>query len=373
MNTLEKNQSRIEYLDLLRVLACFMVLFIHAGDPFLFDGTTNTFNPYTSFLVAFLRPSVPLFIMISAVLLLPIKQTRTEFIKRRFKRVGIPFLVWSILYVFLPIPSKIIFGGPTNLFTDSGMNVYLYNLMMIPINFTGSNVHFWFIYTILGLYLTMPILSPWIKQAELSDIKYFLILWVITLFFPYIKIWFPQILGECDWNDFGMLFYFGGYLGYVILAYYLHHHNKMSFKKSFSIGIIAFAIGLAFTYQGFLYDCNRFLEALHQGNEDWKILELCIGNLTPNVVLMTVGVYLMFQKLSLSNNASKWVTTLSKRSYGIFLVHYILNLWIAPIIASNLSINEGIEQLLVTLIVFTIANVIVWLLSYIPKSRYIIG
>ncbi|MCT4590661.1 MAG: acyltransferase family protein [Carboxylicivirga sp.] len=367
-------RERIIYLDVLRVLAIFMVILMHAGDPYLWDAATKTFGPECSFYCALLRPCVPLFIIMSSILLLPIKTDTTTFFKRRFLRVVVPFLLWSIIYVFLPTPSKIVFGGPENAFTDSGMNVIAYNLMMIPISFTGTNVHFWFIYTIIGLYLFMPIISPWIQQASKKALVVFLMVWAVTLFYPYIRQWFPQLHGECDWNEFGMLYYFSGYLGYIVLGYFLHKYNSLSSAKSMLIGMFLFAVGLALTYKGFLLDEQRFLCKLNiSGVEDWKLLEHSIGNLTINVVLMTSGLFLFFQKLSIPKFLQPIIIELSVFSYAIFLVHYIFNLWVCHSLASLMNLNPGLEQFIIAVIIFVCSYLIVKLISFIPKSKYLIG
>ncbi len=369
---IEKN--RIIYLDVLRVLAIFMVIMVHAGDIYLFDGETTTFGSESSLFVVLLRSSVPLFIIMSSILLLPIKIDITSFFKRRFSRVVIPFLIWSIVYVFLPTPNTIVFGGPENAFTDSNMNVYLYNLMMIPINFTGSNAHFWFIYTILGLYLFMPIFSPWIKTATKKMLIFFLSVWTLTLFFPYVRLLFPQIQGESDWNDFGMFYYFGGYFGYIILGYFLHHYNSLTVSKSVAIGSLLYIAGAIVTYFGFISNQNTFLSKMVNTNvEDWKLLEFNISFLAPNVVLMTAGVFMIFQKLKFSGFVQRLVKELSVFSYGIFLVHYILCLWIGNWMQDILTLNAGIEQFLIAVITFLISYSLVKLISFIPQSKYIIG
>lgn len=371
---MDTNKKRIDYLDVLRVIAIFMVLLLHAGDPYLWDAATQSFGPECSFYCALLRPCVPLFIIMSSILLLPLSTDTSTFYKRRFTRVVIPFLLWSIIYVFLPTPSVIVFGGPENAFTDSGMNVYAYNLMMIPVSFTSTNLHFWFIYTIIGLYLFMPIISPWIQQASKKTLLVFLMIWAVTLFFPYLRLWFPQLQGECDWNQFGMLYYFSGYLGYIVLGYFLHHHNRLSQMKSTLLGGLLFTIGLVLTYKGFLADEQRFLSVLDQtGVEDWNLLELSIGNLTINVVLMTMGMFLFFQKLTLPKWLKPIIRELSVFSYAIFLVHYIFNLWVCHTLASMMNLNPGIEQLIVAVVVFVCSYAIVKLLSFLPKSKYLIG
>jgi surface polysaccharide O-acyltransferase-like enzyme len=368
----EKN--RIIYLDVLRVLAIFMVIMVHAGDIYLFDPETMTFGFECSVFVVLLRSSVPLFIIMSSILLLPIKTDTTSFFKRRFSRVVIPFLIWSIVYVFLPTPNNIVFGGPANAFTDSSINVFLYNLMMIPINFTGSNAHFWFIYIILGLYLFMPIFSPWIKSATKKMLIFFLSIWGITLFFPYLRLFFPQIQGECDWNEFGMFYYFGGYFGYVVLGYFLHHYNRLTVSRSVAIGIILFIVGSIVTYFGFISDQKTFLNKIVSSNvEDWKPLEFNISFLAPNVVIMTAGVFMIFQNMKISGFMQRVFKELSVFSYGIFLVHYILCLWIGNWMQDVLTINAGIEQFLIAVVTFLTSYCLVKLISFIPQSKYIIG
>ena len=367
-------KARIAHLDVLRALAVIMVIMVHAGDAYFYDSATLTFGAEASIFAVLFRSAVPLFIIMSSILLLPIKTDTTSFFKRRFMRVFIPFLIWSIIYVFLPTPSEIAFGGPSNAFTDSGLHVYLYNLMMIPINFTGSNVHFWFIYIILGLYLFMPIISPWIKTATKKSLLFFLAVWGVTLFFPYVRLYFPEIHGECDWNSFGMFYYFGGYLGYVILGYFLHHHNTLNRNKSVAIGSLLFIVGAIVTYLGLRSDQNAFLNTLANSNiEDWKQIEFHISYLAPSVVIMTAGVFMIFQKIRFSTITKRVFKEISVLSYGIFLVHYILVLWISDWIQGSLSINAGVEQFIIAFITFVASYCIVKLISSIPKSKYIIG
>lgn len=371
---LKTENVRIVYLDVLRALAVLMVIMVHAGDIYFYDAHTMTFGAECSVFAVLLRSAVPLFIIMSSILLLPIKTDTTTFFKRRFTRVFIPFLIWSIIYVFLPTPNELAFGGPVNAFTDSGMYVYLYNLMMIPINFTGSNIHFWFIYIILGLYLFMPIISPWIKTATKKSLLFFLSVWGITLFFPYIRLLFPEIHGECDWNNFGMFYYFGGYLGYVILGYSLHHHNNLKRTRFVAIGAVLFIIGATITYLGLKSDQNAFLDKLmHSDVEDWKLIEFSVSYLAPSVVIMTAGVFMIFQKIKISNFMGRIFKEISIFSYGIFLVHYIIVLWVSYWLKYLLTLNAGVEQFLIALITFVASYMIVKVISFIPQSKYIRG
>ena len=49
-----------------------------------------------------LRPCVPLFVMITGALLLPVKGDASTFYKKRIPRVFYPFLIWLVLYNLFP-------------------------------------------------------------------------------------------------------------------------------------------------------------------------------------------------------------------------------------------------------------------------------
>ena len=371
MHTIKK--ERINYLDTLRVIACFLVVLCHVGDYYA-ESSTGGFGLAWSRLITLTRPCVPLFILLSGTLLLPLKMDTKSFLKRRFTRIIIPFLIWSIFYVFFPLPSDVVFGGPANAFTGK-MNIYVYNLMMIPINFTASNIHFWFIYSIIGLYLFMPIISPWVREASKKELLAFLVVWGITLCFPYFRLWFPQIHGECDWNKFGMLIYFSGYLGYIIMGIFIHRYNNLSARNSSLIGLLLFVVGYMITYKGLWFDIGRLnsQQVAEVNAEGWVTIETFIGYLTINVAMMTAGMFMFFQKLTLPKVATKIMNELSMLSYGLFLVHYILYLWIGSKLIPLFNLNPGIEEVLIAIIVFIVSYLVAKLISYIPKSKYLIG
>lgn len=102
------SEQRIVFLDYLRVIACFMVILVHCIEPFYLnsDGTyiaSRSDALWVTFLNSLLRIAVPLFIMASSYLLLPLKSDTQTFYRRRFERVAIPFIFWSLAYAFIPM------------------------------------------------------------------------------------------------------------------------------------------------------------------------------------------------------------------------------------------------------------------------------
>ncbi|NCC10347.1 MAG: hypothetical protein EOM31_07565, partial [Bacteroidia bacterium] len=102
-----KINERVIFLDYLRVIACFMVIMVHSCEFFFINGDqigirTVADGFWVSAIDSALRASVPLFVMASSYLLLPLKSDSMLFFRKRFVRVVIPFVIWSLLYAVLP-------------------------------------------------------------------------------------------------------------------------------------------------------------------------------------------------------------------------------------------------------------------------------
>lgn len=85
-------------LDLLRVIACYLVMQQHAseyyyiGDQLSVVTGSNTF--WIGIITSLCRTSVPLFVMLSGFLLLPMQDSISRFFRKRFTRIVYPFVVW---------------------------------------------------------------------------------------------------------------------------------------------------------------------------------------------------------------------------------------------------------------------------------------
>ena len=89
----------------------------------------------------------------------------------------------------------------------------------MPFNFSLLDVHMWYIYLLIGLYLYLPIFSAWVEKASERAKLWFLAAWGVTLLLPYYtEFAAPYLWGTCSWNSFGMLYYFAGFNGYLLLG-----------------------------------------------------------------------------------------------------------------------------------------------------------
>ena len=109
--------KRIVFLDYVRVFACFLVMIVHASENFYgAAGSTDMAGPqsylpseadrlWVAVYDGFSRMAVPLFMIVSAFLLAPMKegQTTWQFYRQRFIRIVPPFFIFMILYSTLPM------------------------------------------------------------------------------------------------------------------------------------------------------------------------------------------------------------------------------------------------------------------------------
>lgn len=101
------SSQRIVWLDAVRLVALFTVVCCHCTDTFNFippqiTSGTEELKFWGAVYGALLRPCVPLFVMITGALLLPVRQPAGPFYRKRISRVFWPFLIWSILYALFP-------------------------------------------------------------------------------------------------------------------------------------------------------------------------------------------------------------------------------------------------------------------------------
>ena len=264
LNPVAKKQ--IVWLDVVRLLAMFTVVCCHSTDPFNFypgepPANISEIKFWGAAYGSVLRPCVPLFVMITGALLLPVKGDTGAFYRKRISRVFWPFLIWSVIYNLFPWITGLLGCRPElilDFFPYSGeeaarqsLSVSMDYISHIPLNFSLLDVHMWYIYLLIGMYLYMPVFSAWVEKASEKAKLWFLAAWGVTLFVPYYREFVnPYLWGSCSWNEFYMLYNFAGFNGYLLLGHYLRHHD-FSLARTLGWGIPSFVIGFLITFLGF--------------------------------------------------------------------------------------------------------------------------
>ena len=367
-------RERIVFIDYIRVVACFLVMLVHASENFygadssgLAGNVSMLATEANRFCVAFYdggvaRTCVPLFIVVSSFLLAPMRpeQTMSDFYRRRFLRIIPPMVAFMLIYTFLPLA----WGAMT---WEQSMN----DLKHLPLNFPSMAGHLWFMYPLISLYLIIPVISPWLERASARDERIFLYIFALSTFIPWLqRLVTPDLWGSCFWNRYDMLWYCSGYLGYLVLAHYIHVHIDWSRAKRLRVGAICFLIGAVFTAWSFWWRGNPG-QLIETPLLEWS-WEFC----TPNVVLATFGAFLLFTCIQ-QKQAPRLVTTTSKLTFGMYLMHL---LFLAPISNAIIAGNPATPLIpvwaaipVIAILTFVCCWITTKLLSLIPGSKWVIG
>ena len=105
MLTASQLQRRIPYLDILRVIACLLVILIHTPIR-QYDIYYNTPSIAGAVYTVLVAVNCNLFFMITGALLLPVTMPAKRFVKRRFKVVLFPLLMWTAVYLRCILPME---------------------------------------------------------------------------------------------------------------------------------------------------------------------------------------------------------------------------------------------------------------------------
>ena len=328
------SENRLVWCDAIRLLAFFMLLCCHAADPFYAAAAyassgTSTHPEMVEWAIrwgSLVRPCVPLFVMLTGVLSLPVKSSMESFYQKRIPRVLFPFLIWSVLYYLTPwftgllgLDNSIVIKLFSWAETDSqALSDGLVNVARIPYAFSFIACHMWYIYMLIGLYLYLPIFSAWVERATRHQKEIILGLWALSTFLPYFTEYISKYaFGTCEWNSFGLFYYFAGFNGYMLLGHYIQHYVNWSWTKTLSVALPLLLAGFLITYNGYSYIMNLPDKTPEQVELFWTYN-------TPNVAMMTLACFLLVYRIRIiaDSRLAKWLAHLTTCGFGVYMIHY---------------------------------------------------
>ncbi len=339
--------QKLTWIANLRCIATIGVISLHVAAPILYQYhtlSTNTWwigNLYDSTV----RCCVPIFVMITGALLLSKEESIGVFLKKRFLRIVLPFIFWSLFYISINLILKL---QNNEIITLTETIKWVFSELS-----KGSSFHLWYVYMIIGVYLIVPIIGKFVRNANEKEILYFLIIWFITIIsqLPFIVLFKLHI----------ELTYFSGYIGYLVLGYYLSL-KKIDCTKIISYtllltGILVTAIG---TYLLSVKN-NRFTETLY-------------NYLTPNVAMAASGLFILIQNQKIQTKTLSPIRDLINRySYGIYLIHIFVLTVLHKAGIDYTFIHPLIGIPITTVICLTLSLFTIYILNKIKYINYVAG
>ncbi|MCF0188791.1 MAG: acyltransferase [Bacteroidaceae bacterium] len=322
--------QRSAYLDLIRFVAMLMVAICHACDPFNAGATYGTGEVdenmffWGSIWGSCVRACVPLFVMVTGALCLDTRRTMQHFWKKRISRVFWPFLIWSVLYNMFPFFVGLL-GLPESTVYDffvwatsssSDFDVCMERVAEIAYRFHYIACHMWYVYMLIGLYLIIPVLSPWVRSATRRQIELVLLVWLIGTFLPYMhEFGGSYFFGECEWNQFGLLHHFTGFTGYLLLGYYIVTYIPRRAIASLIWAVPTFAVSVWITWWGFSFMTSQPDPTPEQTELFWTYC-------SPNVFMTSIAIFVSLRLVHVRHKFAKLLRNFAKCSFGVYMIHY---------------------------------------------------
>ena len=156
---------------------------------------------------------------------------------------------------------------------------------------------------LIGLYLAIPILNKWIVNSDKQMILYFLLLWFVGLLFTFFDVRLHK--------DFSLTI-FTGYVGYLILGYFIAHQSK-SINAYLLLTVFLAAVGFTFF--------ATFKQPVANGMFNGKYYQY----LSINVVLSSASLFMLIKNnFQLSGFYLDKIKYCNKYGFGVYLIHVLV-------------------------------------------------
>ncbi|HIA55676.1 MAG TPA: hypothetical protein EYN91_26925 [Candidatus Melainabacteria bacterium] len=286
--------NRLFFIEFLRCFAIMQVMLLHASAPFAVATSAKGLFWVGCILDSFARSCVPLFLLISGMLLLSSRQNESavDFLKRRFWRVGAPLIAWTIIY--------------TGWRLSKGAHLDWVNIINQP-----ACYHLQYLYYLIGLYLATPILRAFLRGSNKQEVVYFLALWLIATSI------FPTISSLSGLQPPILFTVTTGFSGYFILGYALRNY-QIPANRNLQFGLIACAC-LAITVLG------TYFLTFSQPNP--QLNEALFNYSSPQIIVYSAILFLAAKSLTFKFSTpagrltARCIESLSTASFTIYLVH----------------------------------------------------
>ena len=185
--------NRIDEIDFARVIAMISVITIHVTSNFInYKSNISFLGMNIAFILNQLsRFAVPLFILLSGIscgLKKPYAGTR-RFLRGRLIKIGIPYLIWSIMYSLY------------NSHID--LSAWSFTFFLKSLLLGQAAPHLYFIVIIMQLYVLFPVLKKWVENSPYKSLLVsFIISYGIQKLYYFLKFDFnliPQSIHPYLW------------------------------------------------------------------------------------------------------------------------------------------------------------------------------
>jgi surface polysaccharide O-acyltransferase-like enzyme len=342
--------QNIEWISNIRLLALYAIIIVHSTSPLLMGYGKVPLSDWmmADFLNALVRFGVPVFVMVTGALLLGKESEPVPFLKKRLTRVVVPFLFWSLVYVWYSWYNEdITFNA------DAWTNIkQVLHLLKV-----GSSYHLWYVYMLIGLYFFMPVIGKYVRHATEKEIRYFLTVWFLVMMMsqPYLMRYNPSV----------DMHYFAGYVGYLVLGHYLAF-------KDFTVKNLRLWMTVTFVFSVALITVGGWLIIAYTKLPGTMLYE----PVNPAVLAASASLFILFKYTipKVSPLIIRIRDFAGGYNYGIYLSHALILYFLDDLLGISYKLCTPIVSIpLTALVCMLVSLLLVWAVSKIPFGKWVSG
>ncbi len=344
--------ARNTSLDVLRLLACVLVILVHVSSESIYTYALSSADWYISHLCNSLGILGPvLFMMLSGALLLAPSYdfSYRRFYGNNFLTLLICYICWVVLYHLIGFFTRGNYGW-----------IYFKDVIIGSIK-GEAGYHFWYLPMLLGIYLLLPFLRAIIAAERKLTVYFLALFFVVEIAFTTVSFFtFPHkylVESLMERIPFTLI---NHYAGYFVLGYFLADWiktTKVSARKRILGSAILCGLGL-----GLGLALDTYLSVGASAN---SVDMNNIFSLTSFVCAGAVFILVLSLPMAFSEQTKGLLKKLSALCFGIFMMHPLL--WDAMSDAGFLgSLPVFLRILFRTLLLLLSCGVLTWILSKIP-------
>lgn len=321
--------------DVLRIVSCLMVVCIHTCLNYSYGQ--DTLNNYLAlFGQSLFRIGLPVFFILSGFFILNSKvdlSAKSLFIK--IKKVAIPFVFYSLIHWF------VINKGMTISF--SGLKEY-FNALIIR---NSISIHFWFVYSLIGIYLLSQPINYLLKYLSVSGSFFGLCIIAFLLLYNGDLPSASNLLPLPSIDKWTAYFVVGGLIARI--------KDEVTSGQSLLLIIIGYSLIVYLS----VYNGKKHLPMPY----DFSI----------SMFAACCGVVILFSKLNINNN--KILSRVSASTYGAYLIHICVLKLLSPVYFAHFHkpgvINYFLTTCILSVFVFVVSIIVSLIILPIFNIRYL--
>lgn len=335
-------------LDIVRIIACMMVVIIHVAgygmeimDPATLDWQVR------NLVVSLARCSVPIFFMMSGVLFLNRELSIKALYKRYVSHILVVWIIWSSFYALIDYIAYLKNG-------NASITFFLERFFL-------GHYHLWFLPSLLVAYVMYPLLYRIVRICEKDVVLYLGIVVLVGIIFketldPFLvsSIW------ENIWTDIVAPESAVGII-YFVLGYYLYKKVDLLSRKWWIT---------IYIFSGLLVGIINWGCSLYYREP----LSVTYGYLNLGVLIASVSAFSFmvqrFRLVRLNSIQKVIIKEVSECTMGIYLIHTFL----IEQVFRRVGLTQGDYPVFISIVLFfvlsfSISLAIIWCIRRIPIAR----